>query len=454
MAKRVDLLKDNISISLTKLALPIMGMSFLQMAYNLTDIFWIGKLGAGAVASVGTGGLLVWLSIGIHTIAQLGGQVLVGQNLGAGNEKRAGKYAHSSIYLSVICSVILGLVFVFGVDFFISFLALNGEEVIKDAKIYIIVCCGFVVFQLLAKLLTALITTTGNSKTPFIATTIGLVINMALDPLFIFGFGFIPPMGVLGASIATVFAQIIVALILVLYCLKDKHLFCYVNMRKLPQFKKCKEILKLSFPTTIQASLFPLISMYVSRLIAGYGDNAIAVQRVGSQIESLSWMTTEGFSIAVNSFIAQNFGAKNIERVKKGFYQALKILSIYGVFVTAILIFGARPIFAIFIQEENVVAMGVDYLVILGFSQVFLCLEILSGNSMNALGKTTVPAIISATTTSARIPLAILLSATFLGLNGIWWAISLTTVVKGLGLAAAVVLLIRKIYNNHDKALK
>ncbi|MFI3205732.1 MAG: MATE family efflux transporter [Clostridia bacterium] len=444
MAKRVNLLEGNIAVSLTKLSLPIMGMSFLQMAYNLTDMFWIGKLGSGAVASVGTGGILVWLSMGIHTIAQLGGQVNVAQNLGAEKHKEAGGFAHAAIYISALCSLILGLVFTIGINPVVSFFALNSQEVIDDAKTYIIVCCGLIFFQLMAKLLTALITTTGDSKTPFFATTVGLVFNIILDPLLIFGFWIIPPLGVLGAAIATVLAQIIVFVILLRSCIKDTHLFIYVNILKLPEMDKLKKILKLGLPTTLQASLFPLISMYISRMVAGFGDDAVAVQRIGSQIESLSWMTTDGFAVAVNSFIAQNFGAKNLERIKKGFFQALSILSVYGLFVTAFLILCAEMLFSIFLQDQQVLLLGIDYLVILGISQLSLCHEILSSSAMNALGITKLPAVISISMTAIRIPLAIFLSATALGLNGIWWAVSISTIIKGAFLLIAVILIINK----------
>ena len=446
MAKRVNLLEDNITSALTKLAIPLMGMSFLQMAYNLTDMFWIGKLGAGPVASVGTGGQLIWLSTGIHMLAQLGGQVLVAQNLGAGNTKKAGTYAHSALFLSAVISIILGLIFIFASSPLIGFFKLNDPQVVLDAKAYLISTGGCIFFLLAGKLLTSLITTTGDSRTPFLATTVGLVFNMVLDPVLIFGLFGLPELGVLGAGIATVFAQAIVFFLLLLHTKKDTQLFCFVSFREKPDFSACKRILKLSFPTALQNTLFPLISIYISRMVAGFGDNAVAVQRIGSQVESISWMTTEGFAIAVNSFIAQNYGAGNLERAKKGFYQSLAILSIFGCFSTILLIYFAEPIFSIFLSEPDVLIMGKEYLVILGFSQLFMCLEILSGSSMNALGKTVVPATISIFLTSMRIPTALFLSATALGLCGIWWSITLTSILKGLFLLACILIFLKSLY--------
>lgn len=447
MSKHIDLLNGNISKTIAKLALPLMGMSLLQMAYNLTDIFWIGKMGPLAVAAVGTGGQLIWLSTGIHMLAQLGGQVYVAQNLGAKNYKKAGDFAYASITLSLIITISLGLIFLFLNKPVISIFNLSDPIVVKDAENYIAITGGFIVFMLLSKLLTALITTTGNSKTPFIATSIGLIFNIIFDPVFIYVFN----LGVIGAAIATILAQIIVFSILFSYVIKDKVLFSNINLKIPPDILDIKNILKLSFPVSLQASLFPLFSIYISRLVASFSDHAVAVQRVGSQIESISWMTTDGFGIAVNSFLAQNYGAGNLDRTKKGYYNSLKILSIYGVFATFLLIFCAKPIFSVFLSDADVLSMGVDYLVILGISQLFMCWEILSNGSLNALGRTVLPAIISILFTAMRIPLAHFLIETPLGLNGIWWSITISTIFKGFLALLSIILILKNLESPANK---
>lgn len=445
MKKRIDLLNGNIASTLAKLSLPLMGISLIQMTYNLTDLFWIGRLGAGAVASVGTGGLFVWLSTGIHTIAQLGGQVYVAQNLGANKHEEAGKYAHASMFLSIVVSLFIGLVYFFFSGPLVDFFNLNEPQVVHDAIVYLMVVGGFIAFMLFSKLLTALITTTGDSKTPFIATVIGLAFNIIFDPLFIFGFGPIPAMGVFGAGLATVLAQVIVFIILLQHVLRDKHLFNHVHLFTLPDLTACKKIINLGFPTTIQNTLFPLISMYISRLTANFGDNAVAVQRIGSQIESISWMTSEGFAIAVNSFVAQNYGANNLIRVKQGIRKSFLILGTWGIIATSILTLFAEPLMSVFFIEPEVIVMGKDYLVILGLCQFLMCFEILSSSTLNAFGKTFFPALISTIFTALRIPLAIILSITILQLNGIWWAMTISTSLKGIILFIGLYLYTRKI---------
>ncbi len=443
MAKRVNLLSEPIHSALIKLSLPLMGMSCIQMAYNLIDMLWIGKLGAGAVAAVGTGGLLVWFSIGLHTIAQLGGQVYVAQSIGAGDMDEAGRYATASIMMSATLASLLGLTFFFGAAPIVSFFQLNEASVIAQAETYVKVTCGFVIFQLLAKLLTAIITCTGDSKTPFIATSVGLIFNIVLDPILIFGLLGAPALGVLGAALATVLAQMVVFGLLLMQVLRRQHLFAHISRHNLPTAETFKRIFKLGLPTTVQATFFPVVSMFISRLVASFGDNAVAVQRIGSQVESISWMTAEGFGVAVNSFMGQNYGARNLQRTKNCYYQAILMLGCIGILNTVLLIAFSTQIFSLFIADAEVVAMGGTYLTILGVSQVFMCFEILSISAMNALGQTKLPAAASIVFTGMRIPLSLLLTTTVLGLAGIWWSIAISTICKGIVIATAALLVLR-----------
>ena len=187
------------------------------------------------------------------------------------------------------------------------------------------------------------------------------------------------------------------------------------------------------------------ISMVLTRMVTDFGDTAIAVQKVGSQIESVAWMTADGFAAAINSFIGQNFGAGKTERVKGGYKKAAWIMAAWGLGSSALLIFGAEPVFRIFIHEPEVVADGIIYLQVLGLSQMFMCEEILTEGALAGLGKTMQASVISVILTAARIPMALILSSTALGLSGIWWAITLTSVVKGFVFVGYFVTVMRKL---------
>ena len=170
--------------------------------------------------------------------------------------------------------------------------------------------------------------------------------------------------------------------------------------------------------------------MYIARLISSFGAISVAVQKVGSQIESISWMAADGFSASINAFTSQNYGAKNYNRVQKGYKTGMLVVGLWGLLTSCILIFLPGPIFSCFIHESTILPYGIDYLIILGFSQLFMCIEIATQGAFNGLGKTLPPSIVSIVFTSARIPMAIVLSH-FLGVNGIWLAISISSIIKG-----------------------
>lgn len=444
MKKKINLLEGPIFSTLMKLALPIMGTSLIQMAYNLTDMIWIGRLGAGAVAAVGSAGMYMWLAQGFGTIVRMGGQVKVGQSMGAHQKKEATYYASSAIHLGVLFGVIYGLITLIFNQSMIGFLNLNTADIILSAQLYLIITCGFVVINFINQIFTGLMTSIGNSHHPFIATTIGLVLNLILDPLLIFTFD----MGVVGAAVATVVSQFIVLVIMIYYAKKDKILFDEVHIFKLNMACFYTKIIKVGLPIGIQSMCFTFISMIIARIIASYGDVAIAVQKVGSQIESISWMSAEGFGSALNAFVAQNYGAKNNERVKAGTFSALKASMLWGIFTTSVLFFFPQTIFSVFISEPEVLPLGIDYLKILALSQLFMCIELTLAGALTGLGQTLIPSIVSIVFTGLRIPLAIILSKTALGLNGVWWAITITSMAKGIILSICFYIVFKKLQNS------
>lgn len=431
MKTHINLLEGNILPALSALALPIMATSLIQMAYNLIDMIWIGKIGASAVASVGAAGMFMWLSNGLATLAKMGGQIKVGHALGAQKKEDAASYAQSSIQMGIVFAIGFGILSVVFADEMIGFFQLNSAQVIQDAKLYLMITCGLVIFSFMNQIFTGILTAMGNSRTSFIATGIGLVLNIVLDPLFIFGFGAIPPMGVAGAAIATVLAQLVVMLLFLYTILRDTVLFSNVHILHSYSSQHTMEIFRIGLPSAVQSMLFSGISMVIARLIAGWGDAAVAVQKVGSQIESISWMTAEGYAAALNSFVAQNHGAKNTDRIREGYRLSMIVMLSWGVFCSLVLIVFPQLIFQVFIQEAEVLPMGVDYLRILGVSQLFMCMEITTAGAFSGLGKTLPPSIVSITLTGARIPMAILLGR-WLGLNGVWWAITISSIGKGI----------------------
>lgn len=313
---------------------------------------------------------------------------------------------------------------------------------------YLIITCGAIVFSFLNQVFTGILAAMGNTMATFRATTIGLIINIVLDPLFIFGFGPVPRMEVTGAAIATVLAQIIVFLLYLVTVWNEPVIFKHIHLMQKTEKQHVREIVRIGFPSAIQDALFSGISMVIARLIAGWGDAAVAVQKVGSQIESISWMAAGGFSTAVNAFVAQNYGAGKKERIKKGYKTAMGIMALWGIFTSFILIAFPEFFFRIFITESDVLPMGVDYLRIIGISEFFMCMEITTAGAFQGFGRTIPPSVTGILFNTLRIPVAMLLSSTVLGLNGVWWTLSLSCVLKGLVLPVWFLIVFLKYYKS------
>lgn len=448
MKKRIDLLEGPIAGTLARLAFPIMGTSLIQMGYNLVDMIWIGRLGSNAVAAVGAAGMFLWLASGVTTIPRIGGQVQVGQRLGAGNPEEAAVYARGALKMGAFLGILYGLLSLLFNRQLIGFFRLNSPDVIWDARLYLMIVCGLVVFSFQDQVLGGILTAMGNTVTTFRVTTIGLLINFILDPVLIFGLGPIPRLEVVGAAAATVFAQIIVFVLYLRAVWGENIIFRNLHLLKKTEISYLKEIVKIGFPAAIQDSLFSMISMVIARLIAGWGDAAVAVQKVGSQIESISWMMAGGFSTAINAFVAQNYGAGKKDRVSRGFKTSMLIMTAWGLFTSFLLIVFPEFFFRIFITEESVIPMGVDYLRIIGISEIFMCLEGAATGAFQGMGKTIPPSVTGVVLNALRIPTAIILSATVLELNGVWWALSLSCVLKGTVLPVWFVLILRKYMRN------
>lgn len=448
MDKNVDLLQGPIAGTLAKLAFPIMGTSLIQMAYNLVDMLWIGRISSNAVAAVGAAGMYMWLANGITTIPRMGGQVTVGQSLGAMDRDGAVDYARGAIRMGLLLGILYGIICILFCKPLIGFFRLNSEQVVHDARMYLVITCGTIIFSFLNQIFTGILAAMGNTLVTFRATTIGLVINIVLDPLLIFGIGPFPRLEVTGAALATVFAQIIVFLIYLWNVWEEPVIFQHIHLTQRADKRHVWEIVRIGLPSAVQDALFSGISMIIARLIAGWGDAAVAVQKVGSQIESISWMAAGGFSTAVNAFVAQNYGAGKKKRIKDGFKTAMIIMAGWGLFTSFLLITFPEFFFRIFITEKDVLPLGVDYLRIIGVSEFFMCMEITVAGAFQGFGKTIPPSVVGILFNTLRIPAAMLLSSTSLELNGVWWSLSLSCVFKGLVLPAWFMIIFVKYYKS------
>ncbi|MBD3921452.1 MATE family efflux transporter [Paenibacillus sp. PR3] len=422
-----DLREGPITSTLMRLTLPVIATNFISTTYGLVNMFWIGKLGSNPVAAIGTANFFVNLAIALFTIVSIGTGIKVSHSLGAGKEDQARVHTHNGILMSLVMGTIFILIILATHQYLIEYFELGSIEIEQMASHYLIIAIIGTFFTLLNSLFSMVLTSMGNSRKPFQVQTVGFLVNLFLDPLFIFGVGNFNGFGVSGAALSTLIANVIVMCLFI------------VNTRQSPLFSRpfifhfehMKEVLRIGMPITVQRVAFTVISIIIAKIVVQWGPNAIAVQRVGIQIESISYMTIGGLQGAVAAFIGQNFGAHKHDRIKSGYRIGLVITSLFGMFVSILFMLFPEPIFALFLADEASLSLGVDYLQIIGASQLFMCVELMTVGAFNGIGKTYIPPIFSIILTSLRIPMAIVLSNSY-GLNGVWISIALSSVLKGI----------------------
>jgi MATE family, multidrug efflux pump len=433
MAGQMDLTQGAIRGTLLKLALPIMGTSMIQMAYNMTDMIWIGRMGSGAVAAVGTAGFFTWFSFSFILIGKVGAEISVSQSLGRKEPREAREYARSALYLISFLAIIWSIFLVLNSRSLIGFFRFSEANVVDMADKYLSIVAAGTIFSSLSVVFAGIYNGCGNSRTPFYITAAALVVNMVLDPLLIFGAGIFPALGVRGAAIATVIAQLASTTVFIILFITNRSPFADFKFFKRLDFSHIKEIFRLGAPVALESGGFTVIAMIMARIITKWGALPIAVQRVGSQIEAISWMTASGFSTALCTYMGQNFGAKKWDRLWESYWAAFQMVLMVGSAATFLFLVFPEQIFAIFLPEAEAISGGVVYLRILGLSQIFMCMEIISSGAFKGMGRTVPPTVVSLIFTGLRIPLALLISAeNILGLEGVWWSVSISSIFKGI----------------------
>ena len=429
-----DLTNGGILKKLLVVAVPIMGTQFVQMMYNLTDMFWLGQTenATMAVAASGMAGMFLWLSQAFIMVGRMGAEIGVAQNLGRGDRETAKCYAQNAFTLSIILGVLYGLIILFFADPILRLFSIQEAEVVSSAVAYMRLTGIGIPATFLSASLTGMLTGAGSSRRSFLANLIGLGINMALDPLFILGLN----MGVEGAAIATIIGQWMVCIVFI-YLSYHKKTRIFEKMKLWVRVNKAiaKDILKWSLPIVLESGLFTLLAMVVADVNATFGQGAIAVQKVGSQIESLSWLIGGGFGSAVTAFVGQNYGAGKWTRIRAGFKISMRIMLVWGIFVTVLLIFGGQSLMYPFLrQEPEVLKLGSQYLKILSTCQLCMCVEAVCSGAFRGMGKTMLPSLLSIVSNIARVPLVYYLVGRGMGLHGIWWGITATAILRGVAI--------------------
>jgi len=417
--KEYDLTNGSILNKLLLIAGPVIATQVFQMAYNLIDMFFVGRISSDAVAATGAAGMFVWLSMAFLIVGSMGSEIGVSQNKGRGDMITAKKFAQNGLFLALVLGIFFSTAIVVFTDSFIGLVGIQEAHVFRDAATYLRIIGLAFPMLFLNSAITGAFNGSGNSRLPFYIKMIGLVINVIASPILIF----VLDLGIAGAAIGTAIGYSTTGLMLVFAIKHPKTSpFDHFHFRDVlkPNKKTIKQIVKWSLPVSIESGSVTMLTMLIMNMIASFGSDAVATKQIGVQIESLSWLVGGGYAAAFTAFVGQNYGANKIDRIKKGYKISLIVLGIWGIFVTSLLLFGGRTIFNIFTDNPTIINMGIRYLQIGAFVQIASCLDAVSGGTFRGLGKTIPPFITATTFNILRVFIAFGLSRTSLGLYGVF----------------------------------
>ena len=432
---RQDLTKGPIFGTLMRLALPIAGSQVMQMMYNIIDMFWMGRIGSDALAATGTAGLFIWLSVGLMMIGKIGTEIGVSQARGKNDIQLAFRYARTGLYISILLGIIYSAFMFFLRKPLVGLFNFQEKNVADDMAVYMSIMAIGIPFTFISAAIGGSFSASGNTKIPFIINSIGLIVNMILSPIFIFVLG----LGIRGAALTSIFSQISVALVLLITVKHFKNrpfeIYHFLKINEIiPSIKSnlSRQIFKWTIPIFLETTFFCLLTMITSRFEISFGAYAAAMSRIGSQVESLTWLIGTGFGSALLVFVGQNYSAGQKERITLGVKYATRFMVGWGLFVSLILFFGGGLIFSIFLPDPSLRGIGIIYLRILAVCQIPVNLESVFGNAFKGKGRTIIPSVCNIVSNIIRVFLAYILSKTSLGLFGIWIAVSLSACLRGI----------------------
>jgi len=326
--KQIDLTTGSITRSIFVLAWPAVGTMFLQTAFSIADAFWVGKLGAVSMAAVISSTFMIWIIFSLSSVISTGVVAMVSRFIGAKDKASASYVSGQAIFFSILSSLALSSV---GILTAKQVFLLMGTEpgVTQLGVVYLRITYAGTIFFFLIDTIGALFRASGDTKTPLRVAMLSISLNIILDPILIFGWLGFPELGTAGAAIATFISQGLGTL-LYFILLKRRSLLFEVKIQPKLDFSTIFRLIKIGIPTSISGILFCVVYLFINKITALFGTEAIAALGIGNRMESVSYLTCFGLSIAASTLVGQNLGAKKPQRSEEAAWSTVRI----AVFVT------------------------------------------------------------------------------------------------------------------------
>ena len=409
-----------------RLAIPAVAMMACHFTFGLIDAMWVGRLiGPAALAAVSTAGFYTWILLSLGEMVEVGLIAVAARRHGEGFPDRAARVAAAAVLYALAAGVVVSGTGLAVADAMFRFMGVP-QEVATLGHEYLSTWLlgGPLVFGFFA--IEATFRAAGDTRTPMLLLVTSVLLSLTLDPLLIAGIGPFPRLGVEGAALASVMVRGGGFLIGVVIALRRGLL-----PLRAPDWRSIPTLLRIGAPMSLAGVLLSFIYIWLTRFTAQFGTPALAALGVGHKVEGLGFIAISGLGLSAAALVGQNLGAGQEERARQGV--RLTILYCLVVTVPTALAFVLIPerLVAMFTTDPGVIEDGSLYLRIIAFAQIGQTFEIVFEGALAGAGYTFWPMLIGTVFTALRIPLAAWWSRP-LGLFGIWLALSLTAISRGI----------------------
>lgn len=408
--------------TMIRFAVPMILGNLLQQCYNIADTLIVGQfLGAGALAAVGSAFSLMTFLTSIVLGLAMGSGTVFSIRFGQKDDKGLKECILASFVLLGIVTIVVNIMVFASIDWIIAVLSTPAELVTMMREYLIVIFAGLLgifLYNFFASLLRSL----GNSMVPLIFLAISAVLNIVLDLWFVAGLN----RGVAGAAEATVISQYVSGIGIAMYTwIKHPELLRFKRGVRL-RLSRVKEITSFSALTCLQQSIMNLGILAVQGLVNSFGTTVMAAFAAGVKIDAFAYLPVQDFGNAFSIFTAQNYGARQTERIKKGIRTSFIISMGFGLFISLCVFLFAEPLMRIFIDagETAVIAEGVRYLRIEGTFYCLIAALFLLYGLYRALARPGMSVVLTIVSLGTRVGLAYAMAAVpAFGVVGIWWSI-------------------------------
>lgn len=409
-----------------RLALPAVAMMGCHFTFGLIDAVWVGRLiGPAALAAVSTAGFYMWVLLNLGEMVEVGLIAVAARRHGAGHPEQAARAAGAAVWYALAAGIVVSGAGLALTDRLFLLMTVPAD-VARLGHVYLSTWLlgGPLVFGFFA--IEATFRASGDTRTPMWLLACSVVLSLTLDPLLIAGVGPFPRLGVEGAALASVMVRGGGFLIGVILAFRRG----LIRLGS-PDWRAVPAMLRVGVPLALAGVLLSVIYMWLTRFTARFGTPALAALGIGHKVEGLGFIAISGFALAAAALVGQNLGAGQEARARAA--ARLTILYCLVVTVPTALAFVVIPerLVSLFTPDSGVIDDGSLYLRIIAFAQIGQTFELVLEGALVGAGYTLWPMLVGTCFTALRIPLAAWWSGT-LGLFGIWLALSLTAIARGV----------------------